>query len=151
LVDRFHLELKAAIGEAIGEFIKLFAKELRDHDVSDGDIDRLYMPALNKFIKDKDAIAILGEAFKPGFKRFEGNIEGIWIQLYLPSGVAFPADFDWDLLLKSYQRKVKEIRRKDEKLRSILDSETLEQIDSHLKSIAPISPEFDVSGYRQSL
>jgi hypothetical protein len=164
IVDKFQSELKAAMEKAIGEFMKLFVEELRDSGVTDKSIDRYYVnsESIESFIKDKDTIAILGEAFdasREGFDRHaQTRIKGIWIERYLISGVTFPVDFDWLLLLGKYQLKVNEIRRADEKLRKILDSELLGSIDNVAKksyeiqkSNAPIPIGFDLDGYRESL
>jgi HEAT repeat protein len=164
IVDKFQSELKAAMEKAIGEFMKLFVEELRNSGVTEKSIDRYYVnsESIESFIKDKDTIAILGEAFdasREGFDRHaQTRIKRIWIERYLISGVTFPVDFDWLLLLYKYQLKVNEIRRADEKLRKILDSELLGSIDNVAKksyeiqkSNAPIPIGFDLDGYRQSL
>jgi HEAT repeats/NACHT domain len=171
IVDTFKLELKAAMEKAIGEFMKLFVEELQDSGVPDKSIDRYYVRSMSieSFIKDPDTIAILGEAFGVSFKRFDNDtqsrIQEIWIERYLISGLTFPVDFNWQLLLGKYEFKVKDIRRADEKLRKILDSETLQSMDSTLqsiddvtkktyelqKAIAPIQIGFDLDGYRKSL
>jgi HEAT repeats/NACHT domain len=161
IVDTFQPELKAAMQKASGEFIKLFVEELRYSGVTDRDIDRYYLLSIESFIKDKETIALLGKAFDAGFKGFDdlqiSQIEEIWT-VYLISVLTFPVEFDWQLLLDNYEIKVKEIRRADEKLRNILDSETLESIDDGIKktneiqkSNAPIPIEFNLDGYRESL
>jgi hypothetical protein len=175
VVDKFKLELKAAMEKAIGEFMKLFVEELRYSGVPDKSIERYYLLSIESFIKDKETISILGKAFDAGFKGFDdiqiSQIKDIWI-VYLKSGLTFPLEFDWQLLLNNYEIKVKEIRRADEKLRKILDSETLQSIDDGIKNIhptlqsiddvakktyeiqksnAPIPIEFNLDGYRESL
>jgi HEAT repeat protein len=134
-VDKFQLERKAAMKKAIGEFEKLFGEELRKSGVSEKSINRYYNLSIESFIKDEDTIAILGEAFD---RRFDNNsaqtrIKGIWIESHLKPGLTFPPDFDWELLLDEYRLKVKEIRRANEKLRKILDSETLESMEERLR------------------
>jgi HEAT repeat protein len=178
IVDTFKLELKAAMEKAIGEFMTLFVKELQDAGVTDKSINRYYVGSMSieSFIKDPDTIAILGEAFDVSFRRFDSDtiarIQGIWIERYLISGLTFPEDFNWQLLLGKYEFKVKDIRRADEKLRKILDSETLGSIDDGIKTLtsinqegvdvakktnellqsnAPIPIKFDLDGYRKSL
>jgi HEAT repeat protein len=176
IVDE-HLQpnLKAAMEKAIGEFMKLFVEELRHADVPDDDIDRYYVKRIESFIKDKETIALLGRAFDSGFKGFDdvqiAQIKEIWT-VYFKYTLMFPVKFDWQLLLDDYETKVTGIRRADEKLRKILDSETLGSIDDgiktlipinqktadiaekiyeHLQSNAPIPIGFDLDGYRKSL
>jgi NACHT domain/HEAT repeats len=152
--EKFQPELRAAVSEAIGEFIKLFVKELRAHNINDEDIEKRYLPYIKKFIRNKDLKPLLGKAFESGFKRFEDNhisqIQQIWMP-YQPPEVIFPEEFEWDLLLGNYRKQVKEIRRQDEKLCRILDSEVLEEIATAIKSIIEISPGFEVDRYRASL
>jgi HEAT repeat protein len=176
IVDKnLQLELKAAMEKAIGEFMKLFVEELRHADVPDDDIDRYYVNRIESLITDKETIALLGRAFDPGFKGFDdvqiAQIREIWT-VYFKYRLMFPAKFDWQLLLDDYETKVTVIRRADEKLRKILDSEALGSIDDgiktlipinqktadiaekiyeHLQSNAPIPIGFDLDGYRKSL
>ncbi len=176
IVDE-HLQpnLKAAMEKAIGEFMKLFVEELRHADVPDDDIDRYYVKRIESFIKDKETIALLGRAFDSGFKGFDdvqiAQIKEIWT-VYFKYTLMFPVKFDWQLLLDDYETKVTGIRRADEKLRKILDSETLRSIDEGIKTLIPINQEgvdvakkthellqsiaptsigFDLDGYRESL
>jgi GTPase SAR1 family protein len=178
IVDKFQLKLKAAMKEAIGEFMKLFIKELQNSGVSDENINRYYInsKSIESFIiKDKDTRTLLGKAFDAGFKGFDdvqiNQLKKIWTA-YFKYQLMFPAKFNWESLLDNYQQKVKEIRRANPKLREILDSEIRESLDGGIKKIAPtleslddgiknlndrlkengpISTEFDLDGYRESL
>ncbi len=181
---KFELQLKGAIKEAIVEFIELFVQELRDSGITeniDPDYRSFLQPFIQPFIKDKDtpstldyksliqsfikdedALLILGEAFDAGFKGFDRNaqtkIEEIWSKHLLKSRLTFPANFKWQSLLKAYQEKVTKIRQDNPKLRDIFNSQKLgemagtsEEIKDILKANASIPIGFDLDGYRKSL
>jgi hypothetical protein len=138
-IERFHPEIKAALAEAVGEFIKLFVKELCANDVNYEDINGRYLPKIKQFVKHKELRPFLGKAFDSNSQDYENeDISQIWLK-YQPCEVIFPARFDWDLVAKNYRRQVKEIRRKNETLCRILDSELLDDIAISIKSVSEIS------------
>jgi NACHT domain/HEAT repeats len=201
VVDKFKLELKAAMEKAIGGFMKLFIKQLLSAGVTDKIINGYYVSSIESFIKDEDIIELLGKAFDADFNDFDDKqiikIKNIWLvyfkarpvftvqfddkqiikikniwPVYFKARPTFPVKFDWQLLLDNYEIKVKEIRRADEKLRKILDSETLQSIDDGIetlisitqksvdaakktyeiqKSNSPIPIEFNLDRYRERL
>ncbi|PSB66753.1 NTPase (NACHT family), partial [filamentous cyanobacterium CCP1] len=142
-------DLKQPMAEAIGCFIKRFVKELEFHDVPDTSIDHHYQPAIKQFVRDQSVRPILGKAFEKDCKQIDyQKLERIWMQQYQPGGCYFPQEFDWRGVAGEYVREVKVIIKADAELRSILDSDLLEEI---AQNTAKLSPGFDIEKYRESL
>lgn len=141
--------LKKPMAEAIGFFIKRFIKELQLNDVPETSIEHHYKAAIKRFVRDKSVRPILGKAFEKDCKQIDyQQLEQIWAQQYQPAGCKFPEDFDWRRVAKEYVLEVQGIIKADAELRSLLDTELLEEI---ARNTAQISPGFDVAKYRESL
>jgi hypothetical protein len=141
--------------KATKQFRDLFLQELRDRGVDDRQIKQeKYHKYLGKLILDRDIQALIAKSLESSVE-FDldqiDRIEQIWVAKYQPSGVPFPAAFDWSLLIKKYQAAVKELKKQDEKEREILQLEATEANTKAQKSIAPIPLGFDLSEYRNSL
>ena len=142
--------LKKPMAEAIGFFIKRFVKELQINDVPETSINHHYKAAIKRFVQDKAVCPILGKAFEKNCKQIDyAQLEKIWAESYQVDGWQFPADeFDWRGVGKEYVYEVKGIVKANSELRSLLDTELLEDI---ARNTAQISPGFDVARYRESL
>lgn len=142
--------LKTPMAEAVGYFIKRFIKELRINDVPETSIQHHYKAAIEKFVQDKAVRPILGKAFEKDCKHIDyGQLEQIWTQQYQVSGWQFPSeDFDWRGICKEYVYEVKGIVKANPELRSLLETDLLEDI---ARNTAQLSPGFDVETYRASL
>ena len=142
--------LKAPMAEAVGYFIKRFIKELQINDVPETSIQHHYKVAIKKFVQDKAVRPILGKAFEKDCKQIDyGQLEQIWAQQYQGSGWQFPSEeFDWRGLSKEYVYEVKGIVKANPELRSLLETDLLEDI---ARNTAQLSPGFDVEAYRASL
>jgi predicted NACHT family NTPase len=140
---------------ATKKFVELFLQELRDCGVDDEQIkQKKYKKYLGKLVSDCDIRELIEKSFESSFKfdRIQiDRLEQIWTQKYQPSGVPFPADFNWDLLIEKYQAAVKELRKRDKKEREILQLEAAEASIKAQKSDAPIPVGFDLDEYRKSL
>jgi len=142
--------LKTPMAEAIGYFIKRFIKELQINDVPETSIQHHYKAAIKKFVQDKAVRPILGKAFEKDCKQIDyGQLEQIWAQQYQDSGWQFPSEeFDWRGVCKEYVYEVKGIVKANPELRSLLETDLLEDIACNT---AQLSPGFDVETYRASL
>jgi GTPase SAR1 family protein len=142
--------LKTPMAEAIGYFLKRFIKELQINGVPATSIQHHYKAAIKKFVQDKAVRPILGKAFEKDCKQIDyGRLEQIWTQQYQVSGWQFPSeDFDWRGVCKEYVYEVKGIIKANPELRSLLETDLLEDI-AH--NTAQLSPGFDVETYRNSL
>ncbi len=142
--------LKAPMAEAVGYFIKRFIKELQINDVPETSIQHHYKAAIKKFVQDKTVRPILGKAFEKDCKQINyGQLEQIWTQQYQVSGWQFPSEeFDWRGVCKEYVYEVKGIVKANPELRSLLETDLLEDI---ARNTAQLSPGFDVETYRASL
>jgi len=142
--------LKAPMAEAVGYFIKRFIKELQINDVPETSIQHHYKVVIKKFVQDKAVRPILGKAFEKDCKQIDyGQLEQIWAQQYQGSGWQFPSEeFDWRGLSKEYVYEVKGIVKANPELRSLLETDLLEDI---ARNTAQLSPGFDVETYRASL
>jgi Trp operon repressor len=142
--------LKTPMAEAVGYFVKRFIKELQINDVPKTSIQHHYKAAIKKFVQDKAVRPILGKAFEKDCKRIDyGQLEQIWAQQYQGSGWQFPSEeFDWRGVCKEYVYEVKGIVKANPELRSLLETDLLEDI---ARNTAQLSPGFDVEAYRASL
>ena len=138
------------MAEAVGYFIKRFIKELQINDVPETSIQHHYKAAIKKFVQDKAVRPILGKAFEKDCKQIDyEQLEQIWAQQYQVSGWQFPLEeFDWRGLSKEYVYEVKGIVKANPELRSLLETDLLEDI---ARNTAQLSPGFDVETYRASL
>jgi hypothetical protein len=142
--------LKKPMTEAVGFFIKRFVKELQINDVPETSIDHHYRAAIERFVQDKSVRPILGKAFEVDSRQIDSaQLQHIWTQHYQAAGWQFPAeDFDWRGVAKEYGYEVKGIIKANAELRSLLETQLLEDI---ARNTARISPGFDVAKYRDSL
>jgi len=142
--------LKTPMAGAIGYFIKRFIKELQINDVPGTSIQHHYKAVIKKFVQDNAVRPILGKAFEKDCKQIDyGQLEQIWTQQYQVSGWQFPLeDFDWRGVCKEYVYEVKGIVKANPELRSLLETDLLEDI---ARNTAQLSPGFDVETYRNSL
>jgi hypothetical protein len=141
--------------KATKKFVELFLQELRDRGVDDEQIkQKKYKKYLGKLVSDKDIQALIEKSFESSFE-FDRNqidrLEQIWTQKYQPSGVPFPAAFDWESLIEKYRAAVKELRKRDEPELRILELEATEANTKVQTSTAPILVGFDLDEYRKSL
>lgn len=142
--------LKKPMAEAIGCFMKRFVKELQFNDVPETSIEHHFKAVIKRFVQDKAVRPILGKAFEKDCKQIDyGQLQEIWTQKYQVDGWQFPAEeFDWRRVGKEYVVEVKGIIKANPELRSLLDTELLEEI---ARNTAQLSPGFDVVKYRESL
>lgn len=142
--------LKPPMAEAIGYFIKRFVKELQINDIPETSIQHHYQAVIKKFVQDQAVRPILGKAFDKNCKHIDyEQLEQIWTQQYQGSGWQFPSEeFDWRGVCKEYVYEVKGIVKANPELRSLLETDLLEDI---ARNTAQLSPGFDVETYRNSL
>jgi len=142
--------LKKPMAEAIGYFIKRFIKELQFNDIPESSIEHHYKVAVKRFVQDKAVRPILGKAFEKDCKQIDfTQLEGIWTQKYREAGWQFPTEeFDWRGVAKEYVYEVKGIVKANAELRSLLNTELLDEI---ARNTAQLSPGFDVAKYRKGL
>jgi tRNA A37 threonylcarbamoyladenosine biosynthesis protein TsaE len=94
---------------------------------------------------------ILGKAFEKDCRSIDATaLSTIWQQSTL-KGKPFPIipeEFDWPRVGREYLKKVRRIIRETPELRSLLETELLEDI---ARNTTPLSPGFDIAKYRESL
>jgi hypothetical protein len=142
--------LKQPMAEAVGYFIKRFIKELQINDVPETRIEHHYKAVIKQFVRDKAVLPILGKAFEKDCQQIDyARLQLIWTQKYQDSRWQFPTEeFAWRRVAKEYVLEVKGIVKANGELRSLLETELLEDI---ARNTAQISPGFDVVKYRDSL
>lgn len=142
---------KKSVAEALKAFLLLITDELEDRELSKAEIRDRYDPALVQFIKDDAVKPILGKAFEKDCRAIDSTtLSTIWQQSTL-KGKPFPTipeEFDWQRVGREYLKKVRRIIRETPELRSLLETELLEDI---ARNTTPLSPGFDVAKYRESL
>ena len=142
--------LKTPMVEAVGYFVRRFVRELQINDVPDTSIEHHYKTTIKRFVQDKAVRPIFGKAFEKDCKQIDyKQLERIWTQQYQVAGWQFPAEeFDWRGVSKEYVYEVKGIVKANAELRSLLETELLEDI---ARNTAQLSPGFDLDTYRASL
>lgn len=142
---------KKAVAEALKAFLMLVTDELEDRELSKAEIRDRYDPALVQFIQNESVKPILGKAFEKDCRAIDATaLSTIWQQSTL-KGKPFPTipeEFDWQRVGREYLKKVRRIIRETPELRSLLETELLEEI---ARNTTPLSPGFDVAKYRESL
>jgi hypothetical protein len=142
--------LKTPMAEAVGYFVKRFVRELQINGVPDTSIEHHYKTTIKRFVQDKAVGPILGKAFEKDCKQIDyEQLERIWTQQYEVTGWQFPTEeFDWRGVCKEYVYEVRGIIKANAELRSLLETELLEDI---ARNTAQLSPGFDLETYRKSL
>lgn len=150
------LSLKIAFGQALKDFLALVQQELEDAEVGVTEIEQ-YIESLNQFIADQNVRFTLGKPFQKvlgnAFKSGSDSLDtGLWLQTWNNLNLKpLPDEFDWERVAKRYGKKVETIVRNSDELRKVLDSESLAKIKESLEKIAPITPDFEFSRYRDEL
>lgn len=140
--------LEIAAGKALKEFLQLIQQELEDAELSEAEL-QLYTKPLKQFINNKFVKEILGSAFKDSCQFVDaGILAKTWHDLNLRT---LPNNFNWEQVAKRHFKKVKAIIRDSDDLRSILDSQNLENIEKNTKESAGITTEFDLSRYQEGI
>ncbi|MDE5078284.1 MAG: histidine kinase, partial [Trichodesmium sp. St2_bin6] len=93
--------LQKAMAEATKEFLELLEKELKEVGVDESQLEQ-YIKPLEKFIKNKSVLTILGSAFEENVTLDIKQLAIIGNQI----NPSLPDEFDWDLVIRQYQRKV---------------------------------------------
>ncbi|MDX2230464.1 MAG: NACHT domain-containing protein [Leptolyngbyaceae cyanobacterium bins.349] len=142
---------KKAIAEALQAFLLLVEDELLDQGISELAIRDRYEQPLLQFVQDDTVKPILGKAFEQDCRAIDiETLSATW-QKSLFRQQPFPpmpADFDWQRIGSEYVKKVRRIVRESPELRSLLDTELLENI---ARNTAQLSPGFDIETYRHTL
>ncbi|NEQ71803.1 MAG: NACHT domain-containing protein [Okeania sp. SIO2C9] len=135
--------LQKATAQAIKYFLYLVKQELENAELNEGQLKQYDQP-LKQFIKNQLILEVLIKAFDNDIKILDTNKLAItWNEINPP----LPDDFDWELVAKQYQRRVKKIIRESDELRKILDSENLDKLANQTE----IKPDFDFKRYREGI
>ncbi|AKG23941.1 HEAT repeat domain-containing protein [Calothrix sp. 336/3] len=139
--------LEIAFGQALKEFLSLVQQELEDADLSEAELKQ-YVKPLQQFIQHEIVLIELGKPFLVDAATNASSLEAIWDELKL---LPLSDNFNWQILTRRYQRKVKAILQDSDELRSILNTQKLEAIQRNIKEIAAIAPDFDLIHYRREI
>jgi predicted NACHT family NTPase len=139
--------LRIAAGKALKEFLQLVQEELQNAKITQEELQQ-YIQPLKQFINDKSVKKTLGSAFNEDCQYLDVELAQAWNELKL---LALPNDFDWLLVGKLYQRKVKAIILESPELRNLFDSQNLQAAQESLQEIAGISPDFDLKKYQEGI
>ncbi|WP_366557877.1 HEAT repeat domain-containing protein [Okeania sp. SIO1I7] len=136
--------LQKATAQAIKYFLYLVKQELENAELNEGQLKQYDRP-LKQFIKNQLILEVLIRAFDNYIKILDTNKLAItWNEINPP----LPDDFDWELVAKQYQRRVKKIIRESDELRKILDSENLDKLANQNTEI---KPDFDLEKYQEGI
>jgi predicted NACHT family NTPase len=148
--------LKVAFGQALKEFLGFVQLELEEAEIDATELKQ-YADSLDQFVSDSVVLENLGKPFQIALgNTFLADSQSLdtatlaqtWNNLNLK---ALPKDFDWERVGKRYKKKVDAILRESKDLRELLNAEKLGRMRNALEEIAPISPDFEFSRYREGL
>ena len=134
--------LQKAMAAATKDFLELVEEELKEVDGDESQLDQ-YIKPLEQLIKNQSVLAILGSAFDKNVTLDIKKLATIGNQI----NPSLPDKFDWELVIKQYQRKAKKIIRESDELRQILDSENLEELASQIQR----KPEFNLRKHKEGI
>ena len=134
--------LQKAMAAATKDFLELVEEELKEVDGYESQLDQ-YIKPLEQLIKNQSVLAILGSAFDKNVTLDIKKLATIGNQI----NPSLPDKFDWELVIKQYQRKAKKIIRESDELRQILDSENLEELASQIQR----KPEFNLRKHQEGI
>ena len=141
--------------------------QLKDQDRITRRAIELFIDEFQKELQDKVALSAAIEGYEPPFAAFLeaagffivgcltsstqkvdiGPIKRMWPN----DGPALPGDFDWEMLAKNYDRRIRQFVRDEPELRSALTFALQDQITKATTRLAPLDPGFDLDGYRNYL
>ena len=134
--------LQKAMAAATKDFLELVEEELKEVDGDESQLDQ-YIKPLEQLIKNQSVLAILGSAFDKNVTLDIKKLATIGNQI----NPSLPDKFDWELVIKQYQRKAKKIIRESDELRQILDSENLEELASQIQR----KPELNLRKHQEGI
>jgi hypothetical protein len=145
-------EHRTAVGKSLKEFLSLFQDELQgaEGDLTLVQIEMQFGGAVKQFVYHSEVKTILGRAFSLDRDKIQPErLAQIWQDANLPQ---LPEDFRWRKVVKVYRQKVRAILAESKELRSLLDSQNLDEIRDLVSSDAGISvPDLDEACYREAL
>ncbi len=148
--------LKVTFGQALKEFLGLVQQKLEDADVDDTELEQ-YAHSLDQFVRDSAVLENLGKPFQKALgNTFPADSQSLdtailaqtWNNLSLK---ILPKNFDWERVAKQYQKKIDSILRESKELQELFNAENLGRMRNALEELAPISPDFEFSRYREGL
>jgi HEAT repeat protein len=145
-------EHRQAIGKALKEFLSLFQDELQgiEEELTVERIAAQFGAAMKQFVHHSEVKQILGMAFGlDGDKIQPERLAQIWQDENLAQ---LPEDFRWRKIVNVYRQKVREILAESPELRSLLNSQNLNEIRNLVGNDAGVSvPDLDEDCYREAL
>ncbi|MBF2028088.1 MAG: NTPase (NACHT family), partial [Oscillatoriales cyanobacterium C42_A2020_001] len=131
---------KKAVAEALQAFLLLVEDELLDQGISEVEIRDRYEQPLLQFVQNSAVKPVLGKAF-------EKDCRAIAIETLVATWQAssfkkqpfppMPEDFDWRRIGGEYVKKVRRIVRESTELRSLLETDLLEDIARNTAQLSP--------------
>ncbi len=157
--------VKQAFGQAQAEFLQLVQQELEDAGLEQEEIDS-YNEILSEFCRHKSVLEALGKPMEKELGVAEISSQSLDIETLAkvwndlinrnpdkPNFKPLPTDFNWQRVGKRYVRKVRGIVAdpESEKLRELVNSKRLSQIQALIRQGTPILPKFNLSDYQERL
>jgi predicted NACHT family NTPase len=141
-------EHQKALGKAIKELTQLIDDQLRDAGVPAHQTEAWANDA-KEFVRSKAAQTALRQAFESS----SSTVDGILLEQGWPTTVTarLPEDFDWEIVAKTFSKRLKNLRANDNDLRQIYEAQALGEIAETNRQMAGIVPGFDLSAYRRAL
>jgi len=140
-------EWSSAAEKAVEFFLEEFERELIGADMAPHlGID--YEESVRRFTENKTIRLALGEAIVSSETPSVSSFIQTWATV---NGKELPSEFDWQKLCRHFQYKTRTILRDSPKLREILSAEAAQFTLEGVRRLAGISPDFDLTVYREAL
>jgi predicted NACHT family NTPase len=137
-----------ALGKAIKELAQLIDDQLSDAGVPAHQTEAWASDA-KEFVRSKAVQAVLRQAFESS----ASTVDSVLLKQGWPSRVTarLPDDFDWEIVAKTFSKRLKNLRRNDSDLRQIYEAQAIGEIAETNRQMAGIVPGFDLDAYRLAM
>jgi predicted NACHT family NTPase len=137
-----------ALGKTIKELAQLIDDQLCDAGVPTHRTEAWANDA-KEFVRSKAVQTVMRQAFESS----ASTVDGVLLEQGWPSTVTarLPVDFDWEIVAKTFSKRLKNLRANDSDLRQIYEAQAIGEIAESNRQMAGIVPGFDLNAYRRSL
>lgn len=118
-------EHQKALGKAIKELAQLIDEQLRDAGIPAHQTEA-WADDAKEFVRSKAVQTVLRQAFESS----ASTVDSLLLEQGWPSAVTapLPDDFDWEIVAKTFGKRLKNLRANDNDLRQIYEAQAIGEI-----------------------